>query len=114
MADEKEIEKQIGEFQNLQRQLQMVSVQKQQIQIQLEEIKLASEELGKSKGAVFKAAGNMLFETSKDEAEKELKERKEALDTRVSMLSKQEEKIRARLTELKPKLDAALKGKGSS
>ena len=109
MADEKEFEKQVGEFQNLQRQLQMVSVQKQQLQLQLEEIRLASDELGKSKGAVFKAAGNMLFETTKEEAEKEMKERKEALDMRIGVLSKQEEKTKARLTELKPKLDAAIK-----
>ena len=100
-----DIEKQYAEFQNLQRQGQMVSMQKQQMQLQMEELTIASAELVKATGAVYKSAGPLLIETTKDAAEKEVKEQKEVLEVRVNALGKQEEKIRARLLELKKNIE---------
>jgi len=98
-------EQQIAEIQNLQRQLQMTVMQKQQFQMQLEEMKAANEELAKSKGAVFRAAGSLLIESTKEEAAKDLKEKMETLDMRVSITSKQEEKLKARFEEMRQKIE---------
>ena len=103
----KETEKDINEFQSLQNQLQMVLIQKQQVKMQLDDIDSAVEELKEAKGEVFKAAGSILVQSNKDDVTKELSEKKDSLNVRLNVLSKQEEKLRSRLIELKNKIEKA-------
>ncbi|MEM3031068.1 MAG: prefoldin subunit beta [Candidatus Micrarchaeia archaeon] len=106
----KETEQRIGEFRNLQNQLQMTLLQKQSVQAQLDEIGEASEELKKSKGAVYRSVGTLLIASTREEAEKDLAEKKELLGVRLNVLTRQEEKLRERLNELKAKIEQALGG----
>ncbi|MEW6328980.1 MAG: prefoldin subunit beta, partial [Candidatus Micrarchaeota archaeon] len=103
----KETEQQIAEFQNAQSALQLTMVQRQQVQLQMDEIDNALEELKKSTGAVYRAVGTVLVESKKDETVKELTERKDTLAVRLNVLTKQEEKLRSKLTELRAKIEGS-------
>ncbi|VVB57988.1 Prefoldin subunit beta [Candidatus Anstonella stagnisolia] len=104
-----DLEKQLQDFQNLQRQLQLLSMQKQQVAVQLDEVKMAEEEMAKSKGALFRAVGSLIMESSKEDVKAFLKERKETLDMRAGITAKQEDKLRKQLTEMRTQLEAAAK-----
>lgn len=105
-----ELQKKLMEFQDLQRQLQMVSSQKQQLILQSEEIKMAEGELAKvEKGGVYRFIGPILVETSKADATGDLKDRRELFEMRVSVLEKQETKMRPKYEELRGELEKALK-----
>ena len=110
----KETEQMISEFQQLQAQFQLIVVQGQQTQAQMDEIEEALEQLKSASGKIYKASGPLLMESNKDAVAKELKERKESLAVRHSMLGKQEEKLKTRLNELRSKIEAAAKGLGAA
>lgn len=107
-ASEKTLQDEIVEFQALQRQLQATIMQKQQYSVQLEEIKLADEELEKSAGMIYRAIGSIIVQTKKEDAKKDLSEKKETFEMRVGVLAKQEDKLRKRLLELREKLESAV------
>ncbi|MEM2138332.1 MAG: prefoldin subunit beta [Candidatus Anstonellaceae archaeon] len=104
-----ELQKQLSEFQQLQQQLQTLANQKQQLIFQVEEIKLAEESLGKTEKAVYRSIGPLLVETTKSDASADLKEKKELFEMRVSVLQKQEDKLRPRFDELRASLEKALR-----
>lgn len=104
-----ELQKQVNDFQELQRQLQVVMAQRQQLILQVEEIKMAEEELSKADKGVYRAIGPLMIETSKSEASSDLKSRKELFEMRTNVLAKQEEKLRPKLEELRGVLEKALK-----
>ncbi|MEK6979783.1 MAG: prefoldin subunit beta [Candidatus Micrarchaeota archaeon] len=105
-----ELERSLVEYQNAERQLQSIVLQKHQLQLQLNEISLAEEELKKSKGDVFKSIGSVMVKTTKEDADKDLKERQDLAKIRSSTLEKQEEKLRAHLSVLQKKLEDKMKG----
>ncbi len=116
MADQlsPEMERDLVEYQNAERQLQSVLLQKHQLQLQLNEITLALEELEKAKADVFKAAGSIMVKTTKEEAQRDLKEKKELFDIRVKALSQQEEKMKTSLMKIQKKIEEGAKGYGVS
>ncbi len=105
VRDPQALQAQLDDFQNMQRQLQMLSMQRQQVNLQLEEMKMAQEELGKATGKIYKAAGNLLIETTSAAAKKELAERIETFEVRATALGKQEEKARAKSEEMRAALE---------
>ncbi|MEM4389914.1 MAG: prefoldin subunit beta [Candidatus Micrarchaeia archaeon] len=113
MQVSKEMEQRIGEFRNLQNQLQMTLLQKQSVQAQLDEIAEAGEELKKTKGPIYRSVGTLLVASTKEEAEKDLAEKKELLGVRLNALTRQEEKLRERLNELRAEIEQAL-GSGAA
>ncbi|MCX6772612.1 MAG: prefoldin subunit beta [Candidatus Micrarchaeota archaeon] len=110
LRDSQTLQSQLGEFQDLQRQYQFMVSQRQQLSMQVEEIKMAEDELAKAEkgGSIYQAIGGLLMETTKADASSTLKERKELFETRITILVKQEEKIRPKLEDLRNKLEAAL------
>ena len=109
LRDPQTLQSQLTEFQELQRQYQFMVSQRQQLSMQVEEIKIAEEELAKAeKGSIYQAIGGLLMETTKSDATSMLKERKELFETRITVLGKQEEKIRPKLEDLRNKLETAL------
>lgn len=104
-----ELQKKLMEFQDLQRQLQMVSGQKQQLILQSEEIKMAEAELSKCEKGIYRFTGPLLFETTKADAGADLKDKRELFEMRVSVLEKQESKMRPKYEELRAELEKALK-----
>jgi len=104
-----ELQKKLAEFQDLQRQLQMVSGQKQQLILQSEEIKMAEGELAKVDKGVYRFMGPILVETTKADAAADLKDKRELFELRVSVLEKQEAKMRPKYDDLRNELEKALK-----
>ena len=86
--------------------------QKQQLEAELNETGKALAELEKStdETPVYKSVGSILVKSNRQTLLTELKERKELLTTRVTVLGKQEERTRERLKEAQEKLQERLQG----
>lgn len=104
-----ELEKTIVEYENMQKQLQVIVLQRHQLQLQLNEVKLASDELKKAKDDVYRSIGAVMIKSTKEDAEKDLIERKELIEIRVSAIEKQEEVLRTKLAELQKKVQEKMK-----
>ena len=93
-------------LQQLQQTLQSVLAQKQQVEIELTEIEQALSELQKvtEDTAVYKAIGTLLVKAEKAKVTVDLNERKELLNTRATVLGKQEERLRGQMKDLQTKL----------
>ena len=105
-----ELERSIVEYENLERQLQVIVIQKNQLQLQLNEINLAGEEIKKATGDIYKSIGSVMVRSNRDDADKDLKERKDLIEIRVNTLLKQEEKLRSNLAQIQKKLQEKMKG----
>lgn len=107
-----QLQEQLVRLQQLQQTLQSVVSQKQQIDLELNETDKALTELEKStdETPVYKSVGSILVKSTRQALLTELKERKELLATRVTVLGKQEERTRERLKEVQEKLQERLRG----
>lgn len=106
------LQQELERYDQLQQTLQALLVQKQQVDLELTDIEKAIEELTKESDdvQVYKIAGSIMIRTTKQELLKELGERKELANTRRTILTKQEEKIRQSLQEIQAKVNQAIKG----
>lgn len=107
-----QIQEQLVRLQQLQQQHQSIVSQKQQLELELNETDKALSELEKStdETPVYKSVGSILVKSNRQGLMEELKERKELLTTRVTVLGKQEERTRERLKEVQEKLQERLQG----
>ncbi|MGD0176928.1 MAG: prefoldin subunit beta [Candidatus Bathyarchaeia archaeon] len=107
-----QVQEQLVRLQQLQQTLQSVAAQKQQLEMELNETDKAIAELEKStdETPVYKSVGSILVKSNRQNLLTELKERKELLTTRVTVLGKQEERTRERLKEAQEKLQERLQG----
>jgi len=105
------VQERLLRLQQLQQTLQNILVQKQQVELELLEVDKALEELEKTPddGVIYKSVGSLLIKTEKAKITEELKERKELANMRVSVLGKQEERIRSQIKELNEKLQRDLR-----
>ncbi|MBI5046859.1 prefoldin subunit beta [Candidatus Micrarchaeota archaeon] len=110
--DGEELNRSLMEYENLEKQLEVVLIQKHQLQIQQNEIKHALEELKKANGQVYRSIGSIMVHTTKDEADKELKEKSELVEVKLSAITKQEEKLRATVMDTQKRLQEKMKGYG--
>ncbi len=107
-----ELGREIAEYENLEKQLEMLLIQKHQIQAQLNEIGHALEHLKGAKGEIYRNVGSIIIHTTKEEAEKDLKDREELLKVKLETLSKQEEKLRKAVADAQKKLQEKMKKYG--
>lgn len=107
-----QIQEQLARLQQLQQTLQSVVTQKQQLELELNETDKALTELEKStdETPVYKSVGSILVKSNRQTLITELKERKELLTTRVTVLGKQEERTRERVKEVQERLQERLQG----
>jgi len=107
-----QVQEQLIRLQQLQQTLQSVVAQKQQLELELNETDRALSELEKSTDdtPVYKSVGSILVKSNRQSLMAELKEKKELLTTRVTVLGKQEERTRERLKEIQEKLQERLQG----
>jgi len=98
-------------LQQLQQTLQVVVAQKQQLELEMTETDRALSELEKVTGEtpVYKSVGSILVKADKEGLLTELKERKELLNTRVTVLGRQEERTRERIKDIQQKLQERLR-----
>jgi len=105
-----QVQERLLRLQQLQQTLQSVLAQKQQVELELTEIEQALSELDKlADGAViYRTIGSLLVKTEKAKVTADLKERKELLNMRTTVLGKQEERLRGQLKDLQAKLQQDL------
>lgn len=101
-----ELQQQVIKYQQLQAQLNQVLAEKSVIEQELREINRALEILKNTPDDVdlYRSAGHLLIKVSKNDAERELSERKELLELRLKTLGRQESLIRQQLADVQSKL----------
>jgi len=104
------VQERLLRLQQLQETLQAILAQKQQLDLELLEIDRALSELEKVSDdvVIYKSIGSLLIRTDKAKVTSELNERKELASMRVSVLTKQEERIRSQIKDLQEKLQKDL------
>jgi prefoldin beta subunit len=105
------VQERLLRLQQLQQTLQNVLTQKQQVEVELLEVDQALGELEKTAddGVIYKSVGSLLIKTEKLKVTEELKEKKELSNMRISVLGKQEERLRTQIKELNEKLQKELR-----
>ncbi len=106
-----QVQERLLRLQQLQQTLQSILQQKQQVEMEQTEIEQTIAELQKTadEAIIYKAVGSLLVKSEKPKVTQELTERKELLNTRVTVLARQEERIRSQLKDVQTKLQEDLK-----
>jgi prefoldin beta subunit len=106
-----QVQEELLRLQQLQQTLQAVVAQKQQLELEMTETDRAVSELEKVTGEnpVYKSVGSILVKAEKEALLAELREKKELLNTRVTVLGRQEERTRDRIKDIQQKLQEKLR-----
>lgn len=109
------LQEQLSKMQQSQQNLQSIMYQKQQLEIENMETEKALEELKKAADGdtVYKHAGSILIKSNKTDLIADLEERKELSKTRVTVLSKQEERVKESLKEQETKINEMMRANTS-
>jgi|TARA_B100000029_G_scaffold120513_1_gene113871 prefoldin beta subunit len=105
------LQEQLGKLQQSQQNLQSTLAQKQQVELEQNEYEKALEELKKASDdeQVFKHAGSILIKSTKNDLIAEIEEKKELAKTKLTVLTKQEERIKESLQEQEKKIQEMVK-----
>ncbi len=106
-----QLQEQLLRLQQLQQTLQAVISQRQQLELENSEIDQALAELVKmdDKSLIYKSIGSLLVKSEKQKVIGELSERKELLNTRILVLSKQRSRMEERMKSLQRTVQERLK-----
>ncbi len=112
--DNEDLNRSLVEYENMEKQLEVLLIQKHQLQIQSNEVRHALDELKKAEGEVYRSVGSIMLHTTKEAAEADLKERQEIIEVKLNAINKQEEKLRSTVMDSQKKLQEKMKeyGKG--
>ena len=105
------VQERLLRLQQLQQTLQSVLAQKQQVDMENTEVDHTLAELQKTAddAVIYKSAGSLLVKAEKTKVTEELVERKELLNTRAKVLSRQEERLRSQVKDVQTKLQEDLR-----
>jgi len=105
-----QVQERLLRLQQVQQTLQSVVTQKQQLELELTETEQALNELEKldENATIYKSIGSLLVKAEKGKVTTDLTERKELLNTRISVLGKQEERLRTQAKDLQARLQKDL------
>jgi prefoldin beta subunit len=106
-----QVQERLLRLQQLQQTLQSVLAQKQQVEMEKTEVEQTVGELQKTANdaVIYKAAGSLLIKAEKAKITEDLVERKELLETRSTVLGRQEERLRSQVKEAQTKLQEDLR-----
>jgi prefoldin beta subunit len=104
------VQERLLRLQQLQQTLQSILAQKQQVDMEKSEVDQTIAELQKTAddAVIYKAIGSLLVKAEKPKVNEDLVERKELLDTRSTVLARQEERMRSQIKENQTKLQEDL------
>ena len=110
------VQERLLRLQQLQQTLQSILAQKQQVEMEKTEVEQTLAELQKTgeDAVIYKAIGSLLVKAEKPKVTEDLNERKDLLDTRSTVMAKQEERIRSQVKEAQTKLQEDLSPVSSS
>ncbi len=105
------LREQLTRLDNLQQNLQSVSMQKQQVEAELTDAEKTLEEVKDvpAEEQIYKNVGSLLVKVTKEAMMKELEEKKDISNTRTLVLNKQESRLKENIKELQTKIDDMLK-----
>ncbi len=106
------LQEQFGRLQQLQQNLQSIMMQKQHLETEQLETDRAIEALKKAADTDtdYKEAGSILVKSTKTALVSELEEKKELANTRITVLTKQEARLKENLKEAETKIREMLRG----
>lgn len=104
------VQERLLRLQQLQQTLQSILGQKQQVDMEKSEVDQTLAELAKTAddAVIYSAAGSLLVKAEKAKVIESLTERKSLLDTRSTVIARQEERIRSQVKESQTKLQEDL------
>jgi prefoldin beta subunit len=114
MKRDDDLNRELIEYENMEKQLEVLLIQKHQLQIQTNEIRHALDELKKSQGEVYRSVGSIMIHTTREAAEADLKERDELIEVKLNAISKQEEKLRTTVMDTQKRLQERMKSYGKN
>lgn len=105
-----ELQQYIVKYQQLRSKLNQILSEKNIVQAQLREAERALEILRNisSETPIYRAAGHLMVKVSKEEAEKDLSDKKDLLELRLKSLEKQESSLNAEIKSLESKINEIL------
>ena len=105
-----QIQNQLAQLQQVQQQAQALTAQKGQIDNIKKESEMALEELGKlsDDAIIYRSVGELQILSDKEETVAKLNEKNETLSLRLKSISKQEERISKRFTQLQEQLEQSM------
>lgn len=111
---EEKISFKLARLQQLQQSLQIIVAERQRLEIEFSETERALNETKSlaDEGVIYKSIGSLLIKSDKSTVMRELEEKKELLNTRISVLARQEERTREKLKEVEREVQQGLKGEG--
>jgi prefoldin beta subunit len=104
------VQERLLRLQQLQQTQQTILAQKQQVEMEKTEVDQTIAELQKTAddAVIYKAIGSLLVKAEKPKVTEELNERKSLLDTRSTVMARQEERVRSQVKEAQTKLQEDL------
>ena len=105
-----QIQNQLAQLQQVQQQAQSLAMQKSQMESMQKESEMALEELGKlpDDAVIYRTVGGLQIRSSKEEAVPKLNEKVETLSLRLQSISRQEERISKRFTQLQEQIEQSM------
>ncbi|MCL4375284.1 prefoldin subunit [Candidatus Marsarchaeota archaeon] len=91
---EQEMEKLLRDYQILQEQIRSFAIQLDQLHNQKGDLERAKEEIDNASGKIYITVGGVIVETSKESASKDIEERSELTETRITSMTKQYTELR--------------------
>jgi prefoldin beta subunit len=104
------VQERLLRLQQLQQTLQTILAQKQQVEMEKNEVEQTLAELTKTAddAVIYKAVGSLLVKAEKTKVTEDLNERKSLLETRSTVIARQEERVRSQVKESQTKLQEDL------
>jgi len=104
------VQERLLRLQQLQQTLQSIMAQKQQVEMEKNEVDQTLAELAKTAddAVIYKAVGSLLVKAEKAKVTEDLNERKSLLETRSTVIARQEERVKAQVKEAQTKLQEDL------
>jgi prefoldin beta subunit len=104
------VQERLLRLQQLQQTLQSIMAQKQQVDMEKNEVEQTLSELAKTTddAVIYNNIGSLLVKTEKAKVLENLNERKSLLETRSTVINRQEERIKAQVKESQTKLQEDL------
>jgi len=106
------MQQELAQFEQLRQQLQLISNQRVNLEARVKELENTLEELNNigESTQIFRSVGSLFVKAeSKEEVIEKLKEEKDTAEIRVKTVTKQEDQLKTRYTELQQKLQDSLK-----
>lgn len=105
-----QIQNQLAQLQQVQQQAQSLAMQKAQMESMQNESRMALEELEKlsDDAVIYRTVGELQIRTGKEETSAQLKEKVDTLGLRLQSISRQEERISKRFTQLQEQIEQSM------